>query len=146
MLFNGTIDGHQILFRLAIPDNPLSIGTWKTYVIVFDTVYIDRWGKPLGCRVLQYPNYCADPPDFQNAVTFSVITIDVTPRQSHEQSPMIYVPLSIQTIVILVLSYISYLKEADFIETIFKKIAEKTRQHWLIIFVLLVFMLYFIIR
>ena len=135
-VFNGSISGHEIWYRFTIPDDSTSIGDWRIFVLIFGNNYLDRWGKPL-CQPAQIygssGNY-ACPDDYRNAVASTSIKVEVGPEQQPQmQSFSEFIPISIQTIVAFVASYVGYLSEARRIETVLRATATKMRQHWLFV-------------
>lgn len=138
VIFNGTVDGREVWYRFSIPDDSSSIGTWRIYVVVFDDVYLDRWGKPITC-VVQGAGYQFCPPDLDNAVTYTVIATDVLPESPPtQQSYADLVPWTIQILVPFVATYLVYWGRAREIEAALVLVGSKLKQHWIFVVVVAV--------
>lgn len=143
--FNGTAGGHEIWYRLSIPDDPSSIGSWRTYVLVFDDVYLDRWGKPMVCQAEGGYSFC--PPDLDNMVTYTIIRTDVLPNTPPTQPSLTeQIPWPIvQFGPSFIVTYVGYLLRAEQIGTGLVKVKTKLRQHWLFVLVVAVLLISFLL-
>lgn len=136
VLFKGNQDGHEIEYVFSIPNDPSSIGTWKTYVLVFDETYFDRWGKALECKSTGGCGCC--PPDKDNTVGYTVVSFDVLERSPPTAaSPADAFPW-IVIVASFVLAYFTYSKRTQEIDATFGKLFSAMKKHWLFILVLLV--------
>jgi hypothetical protein len=138
VLFNGDIDGQEIQYEFSIPDDSSSIGTWKTYVLVFDDTYLDRWGKAIACGSTTGAYYC--PIDLDNTVGYTLMNVDVSAKSLPVVPSLANASPWIAIVASFVFTYFAYSKRTQKIDDMLGKLSSAMKKHWFFILVLLVLM------